>query len=124
MAATPHDSTGTTVTFPGFTGTVTGITLNKTDASAGVIDISHLGQTVGATILTKTAPLKGSTDGDTGFEVSVDYIGTGQLAGGASGTLVIAGGASVSAVATVQSSSLTLAVNDVIRGSVTFRVVN
>lgn len=124
MASTPHDSSGTKVTFPGFTGSVTGITLSKTDVNAGPIDISHLGLKTGDQVLTVNPPLKGTADGDTGFEVSLEYIGTGVLAGGTSGALSITGGASVSANATVQTSSITLAVNDVIRGSATFRVAN
>jgi hypothetical protein len=72
-------------------------------------------------VLTLSRPLKGSAT-DTGREVQVDYIGTGFLSDGATGTLAITGGLALSASATVQSSSVTLAVNDVIRGSVTFRV--
>ena len=59
---------------------------------------------------------------DTGKPISIDYIGSGILAGGSSGTLAISGGLSISAAATVQSSSITLAVNDVIRGTAEFRV--
>lgn len=125
MASTPHDSSGTSVTFPGFTGSVTSITYNRTEVEAGtpdVIDISHLGQSAGALMLTQTRPLKGSGSSDTGKTVSMEFIGTGALQGGATGTLVISGGLSINAVATVASSSLTLAVNDVIRGSAEFRV--
>lgn len=126
MASTPHDSSGTTVTFPGFTGTVTSISYNRTEVEAGtpdVIDISHLGQSAGATVLVQNRPLKGAQgSNDTGKTVSLEYIGTGALQGGATGTLVISGGLAINAVATVASSSLTLAVNDVIRGSAEFRV--
>ena len=122
MSPTPHDSSGATVTFPGFTGSVTNIVYNQNDVSADdTIDISHLGLTVGASVLTKDRPLKGSAT-DTGREVQIDYIGTGAIADGSTGTLVIAGGLTLSKAATVSSSSQTLAVNDVIRGSVTFRV--
>lgn len=126
MSATPHDSSGTTVTFPGFTGTVTSISYNRTEVEAGtpeVIDVSHLGLTTGAKVLSVSRPLKGAAGAsDTGKTVSIEYIGTGALAGGATGTLVITGGLAINAVATVASSSLTLAVNDVIRGSAEFRV--
>lgn len=125
MASTPHDSSGTTVTFPGFTGTVTGLTFNQTEVANGAgdaIDISHLGLTTGATLLTQNRPLKGSGSNDTGKVISMEYIGTGILGGGISGTLVISGGLTVNAAATVVSSSVTLAVNDVIRGSAEFRV--
>lgn len=122
MSATPHDGSGTTVTFPGFTGSVTNIVYNKNDVAAGdTIDISHLGLTTGAAVLTRDRPLKGSAT-DTGREVQIDFVGVGGLDDGAAGTLVIAGGLTLSKAATVSSSSVTLAVNDVIRGSATFRV--
>lgn len=126
MAATPHDSSGTTLTFPGFTGSVTSITYNQTETATGspdVIDISHLGLTAGATVLNQKRPLVGQAgSNDTGKTISIDYIGSGILAGGSSGTLAITGGLSISAAATVQSSSITLAVNDVIRGTAEFRI--
>lgn len=126
MPATPHDGSGTTLTFPGFTGTVTSITYSQTETATGspdVIDISHLGLTAGATVLNQNRPLKGNAGStDTGKTVSVEFIGSGILAGGSTGTLTIAGGVAVSGVATVSSSSITLAVNDVIRGSAEFRV--
>ena len=122
MAATPHDGSGTSVTFPGFTGSVTNIVYNKNDVAAqDTIDISHLGLTVGASVLTADRPLKGSAN-DTGREVQIDFIGVGGLDDGATGTLTISGGLSLAKVATVASSSVTLGVNDVIRGSATFRV--
>lgn len=124
MGATPHDSSGTTISFGGTTFTVTSFTLNFSDVSGRTdrIDVSHLGQTTGATILTVARPLTGSATGETGREVSFDYIGTTQLVGGATGTFTISGGTSLTGAATVVSSTLTLAVNDVIRGSATIRV--
>jgi len=124
MAATPHGATGTTLTLGSTTFTVTSITLNFSDVSgeSDRIDVSHLGLTTGASVLTQARPLKGSTGGETGKEVSFDYIGSSQLTGGTTGTLTIAGGVSLSGAATVVSSSVTLAVNDVIRGSATVRV--
>lgn len=122
MAVTPHDSTGTTLTFPGFTGSITSITYNLTDVNAAdTIDISHLGLTTGAAVLTQDRPLTGSAT-DTGREVQIDYIGNATISDGATGTLVIAGGLTLSKAATVASSNVTLAVNDVVRGSATFRV--
>jgi hypothetical protein len=125
MAATPHDSSGTTLTVAGSTFTVTSITVNFSDTSGDdKIDISHLGQTTGQTVLTQDRPLKGAASGDTGKELSFDYIGTTQLAGGTTGSYAIAGGISLTGTAcTVLSSSLTLAVNDVIRGSATVRII-
>jgi hypothetical protein len=121
MASTPHDS-GTVFTFNAVGYTVTNITYSLTDPTGNdTIDISHLAQTVGAAILTQNRPLKGSAT-DTGREVSIDYIGSAEITDGATGTLTITGGIALSKMATVSSSSITLAVNDVIRGSATFRV--
>lgn len=112
--ATPHDSSGTTLTFPGLTADVTQITYNKDPR--GMIDTTHLG--LGSTAYTRQqkAPLKSPST------VSIDYIGSGSIANGSTGSLSISGGVSVSGSATVVSNSLTLAVNDVIRGSVEFQV--
>jgi len=122
MASTPHDSAGTTFTFGGTTFTATSITLTNTDPNAtDTIDISHLGQTTGESVLSQDRPLLGSAD-DTGVEVSVEYIGSSSLTGGTTGTLAITGGLSINRDATVSQSAVTLAVNDVIRGNATFRV--
>jgi hypothetical protein len=124
MPYTPHDSSGTTFTFSGTTYTVTSITYSITDnAATDQIDVSHLGQTTGATVLTMSRPLKGSA-GDTGKEVSVEYLaasGT-PVAQGATGTLAITGGITLSVTATCKSSSVTLTVNDAVRGSASFQV--
>ena len=124
MPYTPHDSSGTTFVFSGATYTVTSITYSITDnAATDQIDVSHLGQTTGATVLTMSRPLKGSA-GDTGKEVSVEYLaasGT-PVAQGATGTLAITGGITLSVTATCKSSSVTLTVNDAVRGSASFQV--
>jgi len=114
---------GTTLTFGGTGYTVTNITYSMTDVSAGdTIDISHLGQSAGSNVRTMDRPLKGSAT-DTGREVSIEYLGTAPITDGSTGTLVIAGGPlSLNAAATVSSSSVTLATNDVTRGQATFRV--
>jgi len=124
MATTPHDSSGTSFVFDGTTFTVTNLTINFSDVSGETdrIDISHLGQTTGETIATQARPLVGSPTGETGKEISFDYIGTTQLAGGETGTYALSGGASLSGDATIVSSTLTLAVNDVVRGNATVRV--
>lgn len=124
MSATPHGGSGTTLSFGGAAYTVTSITLNFSDVSgeSDRIDVSHLGLTTGASVLTVARPLRGAPSGETGKEVSFDYIGGSQLLGGTTGTLTISGGAAISGMATVVSSSVTLAVNDVIRGSATIRV--
>lgn len=124
MPITPHDSTGTTFSFAGSNYTVTSITYSITDnAATDQIDVSHLGQTAGQTVLTMSRPLKG-TAGDTGKEVSVEYLATsgGPISQGATGTLTIAGGVTLSVTATCKSSSVTLTVNDAVRGSASFQV--
>lgn len=113
---------GTTLTFAGTGYTVTSITYSMNDVSAGdTIDVSHLGLTAGSSIATMDRPLKGSAT-DTGREVSIEYLGISPITDGSTGTLVISGGLSLSASATVASSSVTLTTNDVTRGQATFRV--
>jgi hypothetical protein len=92
------------------------------DVSAGdTIDVSHLGLSAGNSIATMDRPLKGSAT-DTGREVSIEYLGTAPITDGSSGSLVISGGLSLTANATVSSSSVTLTTNDATRGQATFRV--
>jgi hypothetical protein len=118
----PSHAQGTTLTFAGVAYTVTNVTYSMTDVTAGdKIDVSHLGQAVGTEVATMDRPLKGSAT-DTGREVSIEYLGNAPITDGASGTLAIGGVLSLSAAATVSSSSVTLAVNDAIRGQATFRV--
>ena len=120
MAITPHDGSGTSLVFDGTTFTVTNLTLNYNDVRDR-IDISNLGQTTGEQRASQDAPLIGTVD-DTGVEISFDYIGTTELPSDTSGSLTIAGGLSLTRDATVASSNVTLAINDVIRGSATLRV--
>jgi hypothetical protein len=113
---------GTTFSFAGVPYTVTNITYSMTDVSAGdTIDVSHLGMAAGSAVATMDRPLKGSAT-DTGREVSIEYLGTAPITDGSTGTLAITGGLSLSAAATVSSSSVTLATNDATRGQATFRV--
>jgi hypothetical protein len=113
---------GTTLTFGGTEYTVSSITYSMNDVSAGdTIDVSHLGLSAGSNVATMDRPLKGSAT-DTGREVSIEYIGTSPIVDGSTGTLAISGGLSLSAAATVASSSVTLTTNDVTRGQATFRV--
>ena len=123
MAVTPHDS-GSTFVFDGTTFTVTNLTVNFSDVSGATdrIDISNLAQTTGETILTQARPLVGSPTGETGKEITFDYIGITQLQGGDSGAYNLGGGVALSGDATIVSSTLTLAVNDVVRGNATVRV--
>jgi hypothetical protein len=124
MAATPHSGSGTTFAFGGTTFTVTSITytVGSTGGGADNIDISHLGQTTGASVLSIARPLVGTQGGDTGKSVSIEYIGTTMVPQNATGTLTITGGLALSLVATCNSSSITLTVNDAIRGSAEFQL--
>lgn len=126
MAATPHDSTGTTLFFPNTAAsnafTVTNLVFSVSDVQADdKIDISHLGLTTGAAQLTQDRPLA-PPGNNSGREVTIQVIGNSTIADGATGTLVVSGGLVLSKAATVNAAQLTLAVNDAIRGSITFRV--
>lgn len=124
MPTTPHAGAGTTFTFSGTGYTVTNITYSVSDVSGTTeeLDISHLGLTTGATVLTMKKPLVGSAAGDTGKEVTMDYHGSVPVTGGSSGTLTITGGIAYSGVATCSSSSVTATVNEVLKGTATFKV--
>lgn len=117
-------STGVTLAVGGTTFTVTNVTLSFSDVSgvSDPIDVSHLGLSTGATILTIPKPLKGTSSGETGKEISFDYIGTTQLAGGTTGTYSLGGPITMTGNATVLSSSVTLALQEVVRGSATVRL--
>jgi len=118
----PSHAQGTNFVFANTTYTVTTITYNMTNVGGDdTIDVSHLGQSAGSAVLTMDRPLTGSAT-DTGREVTIEYLGTAPITDGATGTLSITGGLSLSAAATVQSSSVTLTVNDVTKGQATFRV--
>jgi len=126
MADTPHDSTGTTLFFPNTAAsnafTVTNLVFSVSDVQADdKIDISHLGLTTGAAQLTQDRPLA-PPGNNSGREVQIEVIGKNTIADGTTGTLTVAGGLTLSKAATVNQASLTLAVNDAIRGSITFRV--
>jgi hypothetical protein len=116
-------ATGVGFAFGGSTFTVTSITYSLGASGAtDQIDASHLGLTTGATVISLSRPLKGTPGGDTGKSVSIEYIGTVPIAQDASGTLTITGPVSVSGTATCQSSSVTLTLNDIVRGSAEFQL--
>ena len=124
MAVTPHDGS-TTFSFAGANYTVTNIVVTNTDPAANdTIDVSHLGITAGNSVLTQSKPLSGSAN-DTGRQLVVDYLGATIIRDATTGTLslTIAGSSAISsAAATVTTSTLTLATNDVVKGQVTFKV--
>jgi hypothetical protein len=123
---TPHDGAGTVLTFAGTTYTVTNIVVSATDPTAEdeQINVSHLGQTAGELAKTLSLPLAGSVSGDTGQTVQFDYIGKTFIADKTTGTVAITVGGSslLSRAGTVQSSTLTLATQDAIRGQATIRL--
>ena len=117
-------ATGVGFSFAGSNYTVTSITYTLGDTGGGTdqIDASHLGLTTGASVISLPRPLKGVQGGDTGKTVSIEFIGTAPISQSATGTLTITGPVSVSAMATCQSSSVTLTVNDIVRGSAEFQL--
>jgi hypothetical protein len=117
-------ATGVGFSFAGSNFTVTSITysLGSTGGGTDQIDASHLGLTTGASVISLNRPLLGTPGGDTGKSVSIEYIGTAPIAQNASGTLTISGPVSVSGTATCNSSSVTLTVNDIVRGSAEFQL--
>ena len=123
---TPHDGSGTVLTFNGTPYTVTSVVVSATDPTAteDKISVSHLGQTAGETAKTLDLPLAGAASGDTGQTVQFDYIGKTIIADKETGTLAITvGGTSLlSRAGTVNSSTLTLATQDAIRGQATIRI--
>jgi hypothetical protein len=124
MAITPHDSTGTVLTFAAVGYTVTSIVYNLADpATDNTIDVSHLGLTAGNSVLTQDRPLSGNAT-DTGRQLTIEYLGKQIIADASTGTLVVthAGTQFLSQPATVVSSSVTFALNDVIKGQAVFKV--
>jgi len=118
-------TTGMAFTFGGTPFTVTNFTYSMTavGGDAEQIDVSHLGLTTGAAMLSIGKPLTASTSGgDTGREVSIDYLGASPITDGSTGSMVVTGPTSLTANATVTSSSVTLATNEIVRGSATFKV--
>jgi hypothetical protein len=123
---TPHDGSGTVLSWAGTTYTVTNIVVSYADPTAteDKIAVSHLGQTTGETAKTLDLPLAGAASGDTGRTVQFDYVGKTIIEDKATGTfsLTVGGSSLLSKAGTVQSSTLTLATNDAIRGQATIRI--
>ena len=138
---TPHDTavanSGTKLTISGISGTstvgfyISNIVISNTNPGDGAdtqIDIAHLGQTMGELAARINQPLVvPAEDGGSGRQITFDYIGKTILLDGSTGTysisvanVVLVGnsgsGASTASYYTVQSSTLTLATNDAIRG--------
>lgn len=132
--STPHDTSvsgsGTVLLLDlnGVSSTyfVTNIVLSNTNPGAAAdtqIDVAHLGQTTGELAARLTPPLViPADDGGSGRQITFDYIGKVVIYDGATGTykITVAGadlvGGTTASFHTVQSSTLTLATNDAIRG--------
>ena len=135
--STPHDTavagggTQLLLAYPTAGGatyafTITNIVISNTNPGAAgdaLIDVAHLGQTAGELAARLSPPLVvPAEDGGSGRQVTFDYIGKNIIADGVVGTykLSIAGstliGGTTASFFTVQSSTLTLATNDAIRG--------
>lgn len=132
--STPHDtgsiSSGTQLVLDlnGVSSSyvVTNIVLSNSNPGAGAdnqIDVAHLGQTTGELAKRMNPPLViPAEDGGSGRTITFDYIGKVVISDGATGTyrITVAGvnlvGGTTASFHTVQSSTLTLATNDAIRG--------
>jgi hypothetical protein len=133
---TPHDGAGTVLVITNattggqtLTFRITNLVISNTNPSAGPddqLDVAHLGQTTGESAARLKRPLVvPADDGSSGRQITFDYIGKTILLDGIEGTYVISSGGSTllggttASFHTVQSSTLTLATNDVIRGQAT-----
>lgn len=132
--ATPHDTsvsgsgTKLTLSLDGVTSTyvVSNIVISNTNPGAAAntqVDVAHLGQTTGELAARLNPPLVLPADnGGSGRQITFDYIGKVVIGDGATGTyhIQVAGvtlvGGTTASYHTVQSSTLTLATNDAIRG--------
>ena len=120
---TPHDGSGTTVSFAGQTYKATSLTWTVNDISSDDnIDTSTLDQIKGEEVNSQPRPLIGDSGSDTGWELSFDYIGNTPITDGATGAVSVTGGVTISGNGTCTSSSVTAAVNDVVRGNATIRL--
>ena len=144
---TPHDTAAqnpaTKLTLSGVIGTntagfyISNIVLsntNPTEGADGQIDVAHLGQTTGELAARVSRPLViPAEDGGSGRQITFDYIGKTIILDGSTGTYSImvanavlvgntGSGPSTASYYTVQSSTLTLATNDVIRGQAVLTV--
>lgn len=120
---TPHDGSGTVVTFKDVTYKATGLTFSKSDISSDDnIDTSTLDQKETEEVNYQPRPLIGDSGSDTGWELTFDYIGNEPIEDGVEGVISVTGGITVSGTGTCTASSVTVAVNDVVRGNATIRV--
>jgi hypothetical protein len=133
---TPHDTAGATQLSLGGVAAanfyISNIVFSATNPSAGaddLIDVAHLGQTAGELAARIPRPLVvPADDGGSGRQITFDYIGKTIMLDGSTGTysITVASatllGGSAASYYTVQSSTLTLATNDAIRGQAVLTV--
>lgn len=103
------DSQGSTFTFASATYTVTSVTVTP---GGDLLDESHLGLASGAGRRYQTPALKDD-------EIACETLGTAVVSVGTSGTLVFAG---ATYTAIVSSSSVSYAVGELVKQSLTFKV--
>jgi hypothetical protein len=90
------------------------------------LEVPHLGQTTGEQVATTTPGLVTpgvNTANSASTEFQVDFIGAHLFKQGVTGSFSISNGPGGSGTCEISSSSLNYALNDVVRGSVTFRVL-
>lgn len=120
-------SQGTSFSFNSVSYTVTRVTVQRGSQSGSQtrqrISTAHLGSNpdLEEPYLEIWQP-RADEGGGGGNSVDIDFHGASVPTAGASGTLVISGGLSLSTVATVSGSSVTAAVGDIIKGSASFRI--
>lgn len=127
--STPHDTSvsgnGTQLFLGASSYTVTNIVISNTNPGGAdsQIDVAHLGQSTGELAARLDSPLVvPDDDGGSGRQITFDYLGKVVIDDGATGTykITVAGanlvGGNAASYYTVQSSTLTLATNDAIRG--------
>jgi len=124
---TPHDGSGTVLRFGALAFTVTNVVVANTNPAGAeaTIDIANLGQTTGELSRTMATPLIEVGD-SSGRQITFDYLGKNILLDGSTGTVLITiggtalvgttGVGATAFLATVASSTLTLATNDAVRG--------
>lgn len=134
--ASPHDTavggSGTVLRLGATIYTATNIVISNTNPGAAAdnqIDVAHLGQTTGEQAARMSPPLVvPADDGGSGRQFTFDYLGKVVISDAATGTyrITVAGvdliGGTTASYYTVQSSTLTLATNDAIRGQAVITV--
>lgn len=125
---TPHDGAGTYITWGSYRYTVTNLVVTYSDPNQEdeKINVAHLGQTAGETAKTLDLPLSGAASGDTGRSVQFDYVGKELIADKTSAVLSIFSGNTSTPFLTIngtcQSTTLTFATQDAVRGQSTIRI--